>query len=314
MLGRKFPALSGESRFNSGAIIGFESQGVTLAALVVRVAMFAAMTQTDIIRPRCDPPDYASLSTCGTAKEAWLRYVKTAARPYTFKSFELHFNLWRKSDRPEIDLRSRVGRNAIARPRRSSEEIARPVAPIARAIPSNLPQALIGDLPALEPTGEEFIASEQFWRARVNPKAKVLSLRTGASLRVANGLFEISEQLPLHLSPDGAPHVVSFECSEARRARRSDFALVPKAIILPEHGWRITAEALKFCLSHDIALLSVAARTSQGEKGLISILAGEPRADADLVRAQCRAKPIKIARDVVRQAVQTLARRSPGSK
>ena len=98
---------------------------------------------------------------------------------------------------------------------------------------------------------------------------------------------------------------MTFECAEARRARRSDFALVPKAIILPEHGWRITAEALKFCVAHDIALLSVAARTSQGEKGLMSILAGNPKAEAALVRAQCRAKPLKIAREIVRQAIET---------
>ena len=46
---------------------------------------------------------------------------------------------------------------------------------------------------------------------------------------------------------------------------------MPKAIILPEHGWRITAEAVKFCLGHKIALVSVSNRTSQGEKGLMTV-------------------------------------------
>jgi CRISPR-associated protein Cas1 len=237
-----------------------------------------------------------------------LRYVKTATRPYTFKSFELHFNMWRKAGSPGLDLRARrkgqrVDRNA----RRTAEARTSSIATRSLAATGDSSTGPAKGWPAFEPTGEEFIASEQFWRARVNPKAKILALRTGASLRVANGLFEISEQLPLHLAADGAPHVVTFECVEARRARRSDFALVPKAIILPEHGWRITAEALKFCLAHDIALLSVAARTSQGEKGLLSILSGNPKADAALVRAQCRGKPIKVAREIVRQAIETRA-------
>jgi CRISPR-associated protein Cas1 len=263
------------------------------------------VTKTYIARPRCDRPDYASLSSCATAREAWLRYVKTASRPYTFKTFELHFNKWRKADCTGLDLRTRRkglraerGRSPVAMDKRLLL-----TSPVHK--PGEQESKPAEDWASFEPSGEEFVASEKFWRDRVNPKAKILALRAGASLRVTNGLFEISEQLPLHLAPDGAPHVVTFEGTEARRARRSELALVPKAIILPEHGWRITAEALKFCLAHDIALLSVAGRTSQGEKGLLSVMAGNPQSDAALVRAQCQAKPIKIAREIVRQSVET---------
>ena len=66
----------------------------------------------------------------------------------------------------------------------------------------------------------------------------------------------------MHLAPDGEPHVVRFNADEARRGRISQLApSMPRAIILPEHGWHVTAEAVKFCLVHNIALASVAART-----------------------------------------------------
>ena len=117
------------------------------------------------------------------------------------------------------------------------------------------------------PTGEEFVQSEIYWRDQSHPKSKILALRTGASLRVRNGRLEMIEQLPLHLSPDGEPHMISFNEAEATRGRASNNSTMPKAIILPEHGWHVTAEATKFCVEHGIAVVSVASRTTQGEKG-----------------------------------------------
>ncbi len=118
-------------------------------------------------------------------------------------------------------------------------------------------------------------------------------------MHVRNGALEISETLPRHLAPDEAPQVTILSRREVRKGSVTHTARMPKAIILPEHGWRITAEALKFCLGHKVALISVSNRTSQGEKGLMSVLAGDPIADAKLVRAQAVADPIRIARAIV---------------
>ena len=76
----------------------------------------------------------------------------------------------------------------------------------------------------------------------------------------------------MHLAPDGEPHIVRFNADEARRGRISQLApSMPRAIILPEHGWHVTAEAVKFCLVHNIALASV-----------ISVLCNFRRNDARL--------------------------------
>ena len=152
-------------------------------------------------------------------------------------------------------------------------------------------------LDVLNLTADEFVESEQYWRNRSAPKTKIIPLRNSASLRVQNGALELTERLPLHLAPDGEPHVVRFNADEARRGRIPQLApSMPRAIILPEHGWHVTAEAVKFCLVHNIASASVAARTTQGEKGLVSIVAGNPIADAALLRAEIRANPTNIAR------------------
>ena len=165
-----------------------------------------------------------------------------------------------------------------------------------------------GQLEVLNPTAEEFIVSEQYWRNRSLPKSRVIVLRNSACLRVANGSLLLIERLPLHLAPDGEPHIVSFNEYEARLGRRSAAALsMPKAIILPEHGWSVTAEAVKFCLTHNISVASVTSRTSQNEKGLISIVGGDPIANAELLRAQVHAKPTAIARAIVQQKIETCA-------
>jgi CRISPR-associated protein Cas1 len=164
------------------------------------------------------------------------------------------------------------------------------------------------NLDSLNPTADEFVVSEQYWRNRVLPKTKIIALRNSASLRVQNGALELSERLPLHLAPDGEPQIVTFNEDEARRGRRpTGAAAMPRAIILPEHGWRVTAEAVKFCVDHNIALASVASRTSQGEKGLISIVGSNPRAAAALLKAQVRAMGAIIAREIVRQKIETCA-------
>ncbi len=61
------------------------------------------------------------------------------------------------------------------------------------------------------PTAEEFVASEQYWRDRSAPKTKIIASRNSASLRLQNGMLELTEPVPLHLAPDG---------SVAARARR----------------------------------------------------------------------------------------------
>lgn len=67
---------------------------------------------------------------------------------------------------------------------------------------------------------------------------------------------------------------------------------------------RFTAEAVKFCLGHKVALMSVSNRTSQGEKGLMTVLAGDPIADAKLVRRQAVADPVRVARAIVRRKME----------
>ncbi len=158
-----------------------------------------------------------------------------------------------------------------------------------------------------EATADEFVASERYWRSRSNPKARVLALRTGASVRVRNGALEIAETLPRHLSPDGEPIVVTFSGTETRRGHRLSSRLTPKAIVLPEHGWYLTAEAVKFCLEHKIDLISVSARSSQGEKGLMTVVAGDAQNNAALVRAQVLADPVDVAREIVRNKIVACA-------
>jgi len=48
-----------------------------------------------------------------------------------------------------------------------------------------------GDLSSLNPTGEEFIASERLWHKCSRPKVSVLGLRAAASMRVRNGELEL---------------------------------------------------------------------------------------------------------------------------
>ncbi len=223
-------------------------------------------------RPRCDPIDFEAVAARqSTIKDAWRDYLRHAARPYSFDTFYRHFFRWREMQREAL-YRTASG------------------------------------LDVLNPTADEFVASEQYWRNRSAPKTKIIALRHSASLRVQRGALELTERLPLHLAPDGEPHVVRFNEDEARRGRISQHApSMPRAIILPEHGWHLTAEAVKFCIAHNIALASVAARTSRGEKGLVSIVAGDPIANAELLRAQVRANPTNIARAIVRQKIETCA-------
>jgi CRISP-associated protein Cas1 len=223
-------------------------------------------------RPRCDPPDFQSIvARQSNLKDAWQEYLKSAARPYSLNSFKHSFWRW------------------------CEEQNGADLGDDSESTPFN-------------PTGDEFIASKQYWRARSLPKTKVIALRNAASVRVINGALELTERLPLHLSPDGQPSTTIFNDDESRRGKHSAGApSMPRAIILPEHGWHLTAEALKFCISHNIALASVSGRTAQGEKGLISIAAGNPVSDAALLRAQVRGKVVNIAREIVRQKIETCA-------
>ena len=77
--------------------------------------------------------------------------------------------------------------------------------------------------------------------------------------------------------------------------------------MLPEHGWYLTAEAVKFCLEHKIDLISVSARSSQGEKGLMTVVAGDAQNNAALVRAQVLADPVDVAREIVRNKIVACA-------
>ncbi len=170
-------------------------------------------------RPRCDPIDFEAVAARqSTIKDAWRDYLRRAARPYSFHTFYRHFFRWREMQR-------------AAQYHRAS------------------------GLDALNPTADEFVESEQYWRNRSVPKTKIIALRNGASVRVQNGALVFTERLPLHLAPDGEPQVITFNEDEARRGRRSLAApSMPRAIILPEHGWHVTAEAVKFCITHNIAL------------------------------------------------------------
>jgi CRISPR/Cas system-associated endonuclease Cas1 len=219
--------------------------------------------------PFCDPPNFSAIPPGQSAKDAWRVYLKEATRPYALRTFTELYWRWKKSP---LD-----------------------------AQPSNEP------LDTYNPTGDEFVQSETFWRNRSHPKARIIVLRNSGSLRVRNGRLEVVEQLPLHLSPDGEPYVVKYNEAEAARGRATGNPTMPKAIVLPEHGWDVTAEATKFCLAHGIAIVSVAPRTTQGEKGLISFVGGNPAADAALVRAQVRCKPLAIAREILRQKIETCA-------
>jgi hypothetical protein len=149
------------------------------------------------VRPRHDLPDFQQVAERqSTIRDAWREYLRHAARPYAFETFSRNFYRWR-------DMQS-AAQNQNA-----------------------------SDLDLLNPTAEEFVVSERYWRNRVLPKTKIIALRNSASLRVQNGALELSERLPLHLAPDGEPQIVTFNEDEARRGRRpTGAAAMPRAIIL----------------------------------------------------------------------------------
>ena len=220
----------------------------------------------------CDPPDFSRvLARKGNIKDAWRNYASTATRPYSYETFRWRYRQW-------FSARKTAGECMAT-------EMTGPI----------------------EATANEFVASERYWRSRSNPKARVLALRTGASVRVRNGALEIAETLPQHLSADCEPIVVTFSGTETRRGHRLSSRLTPKAIVLPEHGWYLTAEGVKFCLEHKIDLISVSARSSQGEKGLMTVVAGDAQNNGALVRAQVLADPADVAREIVRNKIGACA-------
>lgn len=221
---------------------------------------------------RRDPPDFdAVLNRNVTIREAWREYASRVSRPYTYETFRWSYRQWYSTRK----------RNAKAPPQ--------------------------AERPTVDPSTADFVTSERVWHRRSIPKPEVLALRIGASLRVRNGALEISEILPRHLSSEGRLQITVLSPREVRKGCQTHTARMPKAIILPEHGWSLTAEAVKFCLGHNMALVSVSNRTSQGEKGLITVLAGDPIADPKLVRTQVNAHSVSIARAIVRRKIEVSA-------
>lgn len=128
---------------------------------------------------------------------------------------------------------------------------------------------------------ELYVQSESYWAEHVAPKpSRVLTL-TGdnVALRVKGGGLQIT---------DGERHL--YFAPSARK---------PNAIVLSGWGGLVTIEALRFCDDYKVALVVL-----DWMHGLISVTSPNPQASAALVRAQCAANAVEVARGLVEEKIR----------
>jgi CRISPR-associated endonuclease Cas1 len=146
----------------------------------------------------------------------------------------------------------------------------------------------------------EFEARGDYWRRRAAPKSSVLFLYPRAGMRLRSGALEIDcGDRPEAL---GGKETLRFEPNETKRAQRLGAqSATPRAICFAERGGFITTDAISFCASNDIAVIVLGRPSTE----IITIVAPTPRASAEIVRAQARATPVKIAREIIRHKIET---------
>ena len=90
-----------------------------------------------------------------------------------------------------------------------------------------------------------------------------------------------------------------FNLAKTMRFDAGPRHLRPHAIVFAGWGGSLTVQAARFCLDHRIGVIAT------GWLGdLMTFVAGPPRAEAALIRAQCAADPLPIARAIVLQKLE----------
>jgi CRISPR-associated endonuclease Cas1 len=123
-------------------------------------------------------------------------------------------------------------------------------------------------------------ASEVYWSGRCRSKTNVMALTHGsATLRVRGGCLEVF---------DGERVIIIHPTGKR-----------PQAIVLGSWGGIVTLPAVRFCAEHRIGIVF-----ASWMHGLMSFVAPDPKACADLVRQQVLADPVPIARALVSQKIR----------
>jgi CRISPR associated protein Cas1 len=148
-----------------------------------------------------------------------------------------------------------------------------------------------------KPRAIEFIASDLYWRARTIPRPKILTIGNAATLRVQHERLEVEERAPRHLNPGRTPIQATISAIGSK----------PHAIVFAGRGEFISGEAIGFCAEHSIGLIfptkaqEFIALVESSLESDRSRLAPNPI----LVRGQCAAAPAPIAREIIRQKLET---------
>ena len=132
---------------------------------------------------------------------------------------------------------------------------------------------------------ELYAQSEAYWAEHVAPKpSRVLTLTSdNVALRVKGGGLQITDP----------------QLSGARHLYFAPSARKPNAIVLSGWGGLVTIEALRFCDDYKIALIVL-----DWTHGLMSVSSPNPKASAGLVRAQCAANAVEVARGLIEEKVK----------
>jgi hypothetical protein len=106
------------------------------------------------------------------------------------------------------------------------------------------------------------------WRERVAVKPRILSLSPGGRVQ--------------------AGALVAFDGE--RKLIYTKAAKPPSAIVLSSVGGYCSIEAIRFCARANVAIVAL-----DRAHGFLSVMAGAPKANAALIRAQAKADPMPIA-------------------
>lgn len=117
--------------------------------------------------------------------------------------------------------------------------------------------------------------STKYWSGLISPVRPIVALASQASIRVKAERLQIYDK-----------------CGGERSLEAG--GILPKAIVFRSYGGMLTVPALKFCRDHDIAV-TVLDEFSE----LLSVITPPGKISAALVRAQCRAEHVRVAREIL---------------
>lgn len=144
------------------------------------------------------------------------------------------------------------------------------------------PQASEGETPISDAAADA--ESDAFWEARLKVKSSVITTEDdSASLAIQGGSLVIR---------DGE-----------RRIRYDPGSRMPSAIVMAGWSGIVTIEAMRFCVSHGIAIIVL-----DWMRELMTVTPLRPSANAALLRAQTLADPLPIAIRIVQAKIASAAR------